>query len=192
MGYQWRQRTTNGPTQLLASRVLNVNTDFLTLSNVQPTMDQAYFLLTLTNQAFRFQNVAFTNWYLTVLEDSNSNGLPDVWESAHFGSATGADPDADSDGDTLSNRGEYIAGTNPKDNTSYLRVEDIASSGVANITFEAVSNRNYSVLFRDGLSAGPWNRLTDVVGRGENSTVTVTDPSPGSNRFYRIVTPRQQ
>jgi hypothetical protein len=49
---------------------------------------------------------------ITILADTNSNGIPDHWEIAHFGSlnepATG-----DFDGDGVSNLNEYLLGRNP-------------------------------------------------------------------------------
>lgn len=44
--------------------------------------------------------------------DRDGNGLPDWWELEYF-SHTGVDPDADPDGDGLSNLREYEAGTSP-------------------------------------------------------------------------------
>ncbi len=46
------------------------------------------------------------------LLDNDGNGLLDSWELAWFG-AIGQDPDADPDGDTLTNRDELRDGTNP-------------------------------------------------------------------------------
>lgn len=45
--------------------------------------------------------------------DGDGDGLPDSWELQHFGSNTGADPNADPDGDARNNLQEYLAGTNP-------------------------------------------------------------------------------
>src|SRR4029079_2522805 len=50
-----------------------------------------------------------------------------AWRSANFTAAELANPaitddNADPDGDSFSNKQEYIAGTNPKDGTSYLHV----------------------------------------------------------------------
>jgi hypothetical protein len=46
--------------------------------------------------------------------DSDGNGLPDAWELLYFGQI-GADPNADSDGDGLTNLQEYEQGRNPVD-----------------------------------------------------------------------------
>jgi alpha-tubulin suppressor-like RCC1 family protein len=44
--------------------------------------------------------------------DTDQNGLADEWEISHFGS-TGVDPDADADGDGLTNIQEFRLGTDP-------------------------------------------------------------------------------
>src|SRR5260370_22420069 len=44
--------------------------------------------------------------------DSDGNGLPDVWERNNFG-YVGVNPNADPDGDHLTNIQEHQAGTNP-------------------------------------------------------------------------------
>ena len=44
--------------------------------------------------------------------DSDGNGIPDTWEVTYFG-RTGVDPNADADGDGLTNRREFDLGTNP-------------------------------------------------------------------------------
>jgi len=47
--------------------------------------------------------------------DSDSDGLPDSWETQYFGSPAACDPNADADSDGLTNREEYQRGTNPTD-----------------------------------------------------------------------------
>jgi hypothetical protein len=130
---------------------------------------------------------------VVVLADTDRDGIPDAWESAN-----GMDPNAagdaglDSDGDTMTNGEEYIAGTNPQDPTSYLQVQDVAAENSATITFQAVSNRTYSIEYTDSLSSPAWNKLTDVAAAATNRTATVIDPAPGAVRFYRLSTPRQE
>ena len=192
MSYRWRRVLANNASLIVANRVLDSRTDFLPIHNVVAALDGAYYTVTLTNAAYGLPNLVFTNCFLTVLADSNSNGIPDEWESAYFGSPTGADRDGDADGDGLSNGAEYMAGTNPTNAASYLKVEEVTTGGGANVTFQAVSNRTYTVLYKDGLSEALWTPLVDVVARSTNWTATVNDPTPGTNRFYRIATPKFQ
>jgi glucose/arabinose dehydrogenase len=51
--------------------------------------------------------------YRVVPRDSDSDGLPDWWETAYFGNATAALAGADADGDGATNLQEYQAGTDP-------------------------------------------------------------------------------
>ncbi len=50
--------------------------------------------------------------------DTDNNGLPDSWERTYFG-GLGQDPNADSDGDGVSNLQEYLDGTNPTNAASF-------------------------------------------------------------------------
>ena len=59
-----------------------------------------------------------TSTVASVQFDTDNNGLPDAWELAYFG-AIGQDPNADSDGDGVSNLNEYLDGTNPEDASSF-------------------------------------------------------------------------
>ena len=90
----------------------------------------------------------------------------------------------------MSNLAEYQAGTNPNDTNSYLRVALATSNNLANITVAAVSNRTYTVQYSDVLPAS-WNKLADLVARTNNRVELLVDPAWTSNRFYRVVTPRQ-
>jgi len=127
-----------------------------------------------------------------VLADNDLDGIPDSWESAYeLDSTVATDADLDSDEDTMTNREEYIAGTNPRDRESYLQVQELASGNSATISFQAVSNRTYSVEYCDDLSSTAWTKLADVVATPTNRTATVVDSAPSATRFYRIATPRQ-
>lgn len=56
--------------------------------------------------------------------DLNFDGLPDDWQRAYFGESevNWGSALADTDGDGVNNRTEFLAGTNPKNNASVLRL----------------------------------------------------------------------
>ena len=64
-------------------------------------------------------------------------------------------------------------------------------AGAVNLQFLAVSNRTYSVLYKDDLNAPNWSRLIDVPAQSANHIEIFSDPSVGfEQRFYRLVTPQ--
>jgi hypothetical protein len=62
--------------------------------------------------------------------DRDGNGLSDTWEEQCLG-ATGGDPDADPDLDGWSNRREFLAGTDPTNAASHLRITGCDLNGPA-------------------------------------------------------------
>ena len=124
--------------------------------------------------------------------DTDGDGIPDEWET-RYGLLAGnpSDRDGDLDEDGLSNWGEYVAGTDPTDPSSYLKVNVSVEGDGATIAFGAVSNRTYTIQFANGLENVPWSRFSDVLARPTNRVETLFDPGFVTNRFYRAVTPRQ-
>ncbi|MBI2926454.1 MAG: lamin tail domain-containing protein [Verrucomicrobia bacterium] len=135
------------------------------------------------------------NWRAgdVVEKDTDRDGMPDSWELAYgFNLNVNTDAAQDSDGDGRSNLDEFISGTNPRDAQSYLRVEVAGVVGAAfTISFTAAAGRSYSVLYRDSLSEGSWERLADTPAQGAASVVQVADPTAvgKAGRFYRLITP---
>ena len=100
-----------------------------------------------------------------------------------------ADRNLDSDGDRMSNYNEYLAGTDPTNAASYLRVDLSVTPGQATVLFNAVSNKNYSVRYTDRLNSGQWLKLGDVLAHNTNRVAALIDNSWTTNRFYQLVTP---
>jgi hypothetical protein len=187
MGFRWRRAG-----QTVAFYVQNENTSFYTQTNAQST---AGYTVVATNIA-NFTGVLSATANLTVLTDSDGDGLPDAWELDHMlATNNAADAVLDADGDTLTNLEEYQAGTDPDDPLNYLKIEEIKIDGsevAARLTFYAASNKTYTVQCRDVLTGGGWLRVSDVLASVTNRVVEVLHPSNGNEpqRFYRLVTPR--
>jgi len=83
--------------------------------------------------------------------DRNNDGIPDDWERAYL-LAAGKDPngtlnpDEDFDSDGFTNIQEFVAGTDPTDPRSTLRLEIVnIENGYAELQFEAVSGCTYCI-----------------------------------------------
>ena len=75
--------------------------------------------------------------------DSDGNGLGDAWEIQYFG-RIGADPNADPDGDGMTNLQEYRAGTNPTDPQSRFAFVEIRSEpGGIRVRWASQPNHHY-------------------------------------------------
>jgi hypothetical protein len=118
----------------------------------------------------------------------DTNGLPIPWELLNFGH-TGVDPNADPDGDGMSNLQEYLAGTNPNNANSDLEITAISASPGGTtvvLTWESVLTRNYYV--QKCLSLGsPWldSGLGLISPDGSSTTRTINDAN-APMRFYRV------
>jgi hypothetical protein len=134
---------------------------------------------------------------MSTLRDTNQDGLPDWWKLTHGlnpASAEGLDgPGGDPDEDGFTHREEFIAGTDPRDPLSYLRFDTIIPMGNGvRLQFQAAPNRTYSILYRNTIGDGGWQKLVDVPAQAEPGDVLLHDSNFGSRsgRFYRIVIPQ--
>ena len=131
------------------------------------------------------------------LNDIDGDGLPDDWELANslnpYSAAGNDGANGDADGDGFTNFQEYLAGTNPRDSQSLLKIDSVTlSSASLSLRFTCVTGHTYSIQYRDNLAAGSWQKLVDLDAASTNATVQVDDPSAAgaSTRFYRLVTPK--
>ena len=154
---------------------------------------------------------------LMLAEDSNGNGISDRYEESKeydmwiAGVPGPFDPAKDYDGDGVSNRDEYLAGTDPFDSGDRLAAKtfgaassDGTSDDLLEVTFEMNPGRTYAVREAGGLagtdgSAPEWAKGRFKLNRTDAGTVervslpaekwetrTIYLLKKGPQRFYRI------
>ena len=195
-GYSWRRN--------IGSFVFNTNSGDYATNFITANATDALLLLTnnILSSNFQMRIVVYndanqapgatTTFSVTVLADSDRDGIPDIVELG-LGLDTNnvADAAGDLDNDGMSNRAEYLAGTDPTNGLSYLKVEQSVASGSAAVEFAAMSNRTYTVQYTDALGAASWQKLADVLARPTNFVMQIPDANWATNRYYRVVLPRQ-
>ena len=141
-----------------------------------------------------------TNWIAALpapgsygIIDTDHDGMPDDWEMLYgFDKNNQADASLDFDGDGLTNLEEYLAGTNPKQANSVLKITAALDGSGVVLTFTAIAGRTYTVQYCDGLRrAALWPKLADVPAQTATQVIVLHDNSvsEGLQRFYRIITP---
>jgi hypothetical protein len=112
-----------------------------------------------------------------------------VWRESHFTPEeikTGiADKNQDPDADGYTNWQEYVAGTEPKDQQSVLRLQGGVAAGSPELSFGTVSGRWYSVYSRTSLVSGAWSLLGSNV-YGSGGSFQMTDTGKWSSVFYQL------
>lgn len=143
----------------------------------------------------RFGNDPF-NWAAAnpttpgaAIQDSDNDGIPDVWEIKYgFNPTNASDAMLDPDHDQSNNLEEFVAGSNPTNGLSVLRV--IFSNPQAETfgQFLAYSNTSYQIEYRDALSS-PWKKLSDVAPASSNRVIYLSDDFQNEQRYYRVAAP---
>lgn len=140
---------------------------------------------------FHYYNANYDNYWeiddvaILVEPDSNTNGLPDWWETAYYSAVTNVLAGDDSDEDGACNEAEFIAGTSPMDTGSCFKVEGMIRSNAAVVVqFPTVPWRFYDVLSATNLMQQWTNRIGRMAGRGGDTNISLS--APGAQGFYKV------
>jgi uncharacterized protein (DUF1800 family) len=119
--------------------------------------------------------------------DLNINGVSDVWELIYTKSAL--DPNADADGDGVSNFRESVAGTDPLDAKSVAKISAVAhtSTNFA-VTIPCALGKQYVLQSNPGtggLLVSNWITEASIIAR-TGTVVTLTAPASVASRFFRV------
>ncbi len=124
---------------------------------------------------------------LLKIVDTDNDGLPDWWETDHFGNLAQAATD-NPDGDNFPNLEEFLTGTAPADAASQLAFSAFTAgpSTDFHLSFPSVRDSSYQIDWSADLI--DWQPLAAPVA-GTGSDIHLTDPGspgPAGKSFYRI------
>jgi hypothetical protein len=191
LSYNWTQLT--GP----AVTLVNSNTTVASFASTVDTNAVVTFQLTINDT--RFDSNDTTTVTLTGIVDTDGDGLSDAEEDTGLDNVlTAPDPNgqltdktrADTDGDGADDGAEALAGTNPNNSSSSLRVTrtDLGGGGFL-IEWDSVAGKTYRVQYRDNLATG-WSDVPgDVMATGSTTNKVDSGAVGLPVRFYRVVIP---
>ncbi len=117
--------------------------------------------------------------------DRDGNGRSDVWELLY--NARALPPNADADGDGISNAGEALAGTDPRDAASAPTISITKPNGHPRLplSLRTVPGKQYRLLTAPALSPGLWSTnetwIADTAGSHSFATL------PEGTAFFRLM-----
>ena len=135
---------------------------------------------------------AYANGFLEILPlvaDYNFDGLDDVFQRRYFFpfTSTNAAPTADPDHDGMVNYQEYIAGTDPTNAASLLKITSVTkAASTAAVSWQSVTNRHYQVMCRTNLAAGTWQNVGGIFTPSGTNSQLLDTTATNRLRFYRV------
>ena len=138
-----------------------------------------------TNTLNPLGTVVFQGNY--TMTDANNNGMSDAWEQANFGVVSPTrTKSSDTDGDGYTDYAEFVAGTNPGQPNSTLRLDTPVSltGGGVRLEWPAVPGRAYLV---EGSSNGTtWTPVSGWILATGNLATFSPPTGPGAPTMYRL------
>jgi hypothetical protein len=165
---------------------LTNTTGILMLPNVQASLVNGI-RVNVVNAAPGSVNSASVS--LLVQPDFDADGVGDPWEARYGFNTNNLDDGAlDFDGDGMSNHDEYVAGTNPTNELSVLKLIQTGPDSTV-LQFVAETNTVYTLQTRTNLSAAVWSPVTNIFATTQQRTIQIPVVTPPKEGYYRVVTP---
>ncbi len=140
----------------------------------------ALFQSTITDGLITVGNRTGSSW---------GDGIPDTWRLLCFGTVSNllSAANLDPDGDGASNWQEYVAGTNPMDPASVLRLTPLAPAPNFTVQWPSVPGKTYMVQSSVSLFSTNWSvTASNLPGTGQMMQLSDTNTPAPPARFYRV------
>ncbi len=120
--------------------------------------------------------------------DVNADGISDLWEERFLGGvAAGHRPDDDRDGDGATDLAEFLAGSNPTNAVSVLRLLPPSAIGAGGVSLKWESALGHAYRVWGSSNAVSWMPMTDWIrAAGTAQSTTVPAPTPGTPYLYQL------
>mgnify|MGYP002128674054 FL=1 len=123
--------------------------------------------------------------YAGMPEDVDADQLPNVWETAHFGSDTAADASADSDQDGQNNLLEYTAATDPANaQDRFICSSSMESAGTIHLGTAGKAGRRYRL--QRSSECSTWADVSESILLDADQHLDFYQPVDAGRAFFRI------
>jgi len=144
-------------------------------------------ILVKNNAISRINEATFT------MLDSDNDGLPDWWETARFGNLSATSGSVDSDGDGVSDRLEFAAGTDVLDRHDFFGISKVSrvqtSGDQIQVRWPSKTDRVYVV--EETTNFATWKPASDPAAGTGAEMLYIASINTASPHYYRVrVTPR--
>lgn len=120
--------------------------------------------------------------------DAEGDGLPDDWELAHGLGMGTQDATGDLDGDGSNNLAEFLAGTDPRDPGSHLRLLITPLASSLRLSVNGIEGKVYDIQQREAVSQGPWLSVGRLGPGSVPQLLSLELPwQAGESRCFRLV-----